>query len=348
MSMHGSESVVGGELSGGVAAPVMPESAQPLWTRREVFPFLATVGAAAYGALTGCGSGEATAPAPASPATSAAGETQRPSGEFAATPSWEQDFSAMPDGPIDGRVWRHDLDPAVPGWNDERQGYTNREENVCIKGGMLVIEARRQSYQYPGDPSGNRFEYTSARIDTLGRQDFLYGRTEAEIMLPAGRGTWPALWMLPSSNEATRDATDAMWEKDGRLYLRNGPEIDILEAAGGQPDRIESTVHTYDERGVSTGHTTVAGSTKRFVTYAVEWTPQGLAFFADGRKYHEVTRPEGDNPDMWNADGAHYLILNLAMGGTMGGSISGNGPWRMAVKSLKHYNYVGGQQPIQS
>lgn len=311
--------------------------------------FLYLMGGSALGLLTGCSSGEDVSSADpveetvqsAKPNASQSAEQRPPVGEFAAKPSWEQDFSRMPDGPVDTTVWRFDLDPAVPGWNDEKQGYTNSQNNVRIESGALVIEAHKQTYQYPNDPEARKFGYTSGRIDTLGSKTFLYGRVEADIKLPAGNGTWPALWMLPSSNEGTKGATDAMWESDGRLYLKNGSEIDIMEHAGSEGERVESTFHPYDENGVSTGQTKVPGYNKRFVTYAVEWTPRGLAFFADGKKYHEVERPAGNNHDLWNADGAHYLILNLAMGGTMGGQVQGKGPWRMEVSGIRHYDYVG-------
>ena len=71
---------------------------------------------------------------------------------------------------------------------------------------MLIIEAHREDY---GDAL-----YTSGRIQTSGKADFLYGRFEARARLPEGQGTWPAIWMLPS--DPFKYATTCSMTRAGR------------------------------------------------------------------------------------------------------------------------------------
>jgi beta-glucanase (GH16 family) len=198
------------------------------------------------------------------------------------------------------------LDPAKWGYeigyvrNDEKQYYTSRAENVRAEGGALVIEGRKEAYQ--------GYAYTSASINTRRRFEFLYGRVEVRATLPTGNGTWPAIWMLGTSIDQVG------WPACG--------EIDIMENVGFDPARIHGTVHTaaYNHvDGTAKGASvTVASPWADFHVYAMEWHPDRVDVFVDGTKYFTF-RNEGTGSRAWPFDKPHYLLVNLAIGGTWGG-----------------------------
>ncbi|MCJ7590693.1 MAG: malectin domain-containing carbohydrate-binding protein, partial [Woeseiaceae bacterium] len=122
--------------------------------------------------------------------------------------------------------------------NDEDQAYTARAKNVRVEDGNLVIEAHKEDYE------GAR--YTSGRIHSSGKGDFLYGRFEVRAKLPSGRGTWPAIWMLSSNpfTYATSCSEDEAWQgNDGCDAWPNSGEIDIVEHVGYQMNHVHGTVH---------------------------------------------------------------------------------------------------------
>jgi hypothetical protein len=125
--------------------------------------------------------------------------------------------------------------------NDEDQAYTARPENVRVENGNLVIEAHREDYE------GAR--YTSGRLQSMGKADFLYGRIEVRARLPEGQGTWPAIWMLSSRpfTYATTCADDEDWQgSDDCDAWPNSGEIDIMEHVGYQMNHVHGTVHSKD------------------------------------------------------------------------------------------------------
>src|SRR5690606_2858026 len=127
--------------------------------------------------------------------------------EFSDTPSWADEFDY--EGLPDEEKWDYDVGSLHNGWgNQELQYYTEKRlENVRVVGGVLRITALKELHE--------GMDYTSARLVSRGKGDFLYGRFEARAKLPAGRGTWPAIWMLPTG-QAYGD-----WPASG--------EIDIME-----------------------------------------------------------------------------------------------------------------------
>jgi beta-glucanase (GH16 family) len=216
--------------------------------------------------------------------------------------AWQDEFDGKE---IDTKNWTYDLGGG--GWgNGESQVYTNRPENARLENGLLVIEARKE----PNDKGG--FEFTSARLKTQGLQTFQYGRIEARIKVPAGAGLWPAFWMLGSN------ITQVSWPDCG--------EIDIMEYVGKEPDVILGTLH-------GPGYSGALGMTKwnrqtyniaeDFHTYAIEWDAAQISWFYDGEKYHTVTR-EDVGERAWPFDQPFFIILNLAVGGTLGGLVNPN------------------------
>lgn len=216
----------------------------------------------------------------------------------------------MKDGPLSNSIWDYDMgngDPDNPGWgNNENEYYTNNPTNVRIENGQLIIQAQRQSI---GD-----FGYTSVRVTTRPSLNFTYGKLDIIAKLPAGTGSWPALWSLPSG--AKYALTTPAGEQDPNNSLRDG-EIDILEATGSIPGQITSSAHSYtynlNNNNERIATSTVADDTTTFHDYELQWTPTSLVFLVDGVAYHTVTKALTDTPDAWPYDQPYYLILNVAM-----------------------------------
>ena len=213
------------------------------------------------------------------------------------------------------------------GWgNNELQWYTARPENLFVADGKLHIVAREDYWQ------GQR--YTSARIRTKGRADFLYGRMEARIRLPEGEGIWPAFWLLPS------DSPYGGWAASG--------EIDILEAVD-VPWQVHGTLiygeswpnQVYDGSSYSNGGNFADG----FHVYALEWEPDEMRWYVDDVRYHRVTSDE-----WWSAaapgnprapfDTPFHFLLNVAVGGDWPGSPDSTTqfPQQMVVDYVRVYD----------
>ncbi len=222
-------------------------------------------------------------------------------------PVWEDQFDV--DGSPDPTKWTFDIGDGCDtsagcGWgNEEAQYYTDRSENARVAGGSLVIEARKEDFGGQG--------YTSARLKTEGLVDWTYGRFEARIKVPGGRGTWSAFWLLHSEEVYS----DGGWPDNG--------EIDVIEHVGSSPDEVFSTIHTNKYNGLvccgdRTATTTVSDAVSEFHVYAVEWSPNKLEFFVDDVSHYTYAN-EGLGATSWPFDRPFHIILNLAVGGTQGG-----------------------------
>ncbi len=210
---------------------------------------------------------------------------------------WHDEFDG---NSIDRANWN--FNEGAGGWgNGEAQFYTARPENARIENGLLIIEARQEKYE------GSY--YTSARLKTQGLREFQYGRIEARLKVPSGAGFWPAFWMLGSSFDG------ANWPDCG--------EIDIMEYVGREPDLVIGTAHGpgySGALGISQWNRREENIADDFHTYAIDWTPGHIDWYYDGVKYHTVTRADvGDRT--WVFDQPFFVILNLAVGGTLGGMI---------------------------
>ena len=206
---------------------------------------------------------------------------------------WSDEFSE--DGAIDSSKWVHEVGDSW--YNNEVQSYTSRLENSKVEDGKLKIIAKKESY------NGNN--YTSARIISNTKKDFTYGRVDIKAKIPGKKGTWPALWLLGSNFKSVT------WPACG--------EIDILEAAQSNNFRVQSTVHHPDSYGEGDSNITneYTDITEKFHVYSLVWTKQALTFYVDDKPHHIV----GNScalPFNWD----QFVILNVAMGGTMGGEIA--------------------------
>ena len=208
---------------------------------------------------------------------------------------WEENFDGDRLNEDDWNYIEGDGCPNLCGWgNNEKQTY--QAENVHLEDGFLVITARKEGY-----------DYTSGRISTKGKKEFKYGRMEARIQLPPGKGLWAAFWMLGSNIDKVG------WPRSG--------EIDIMEYVGREPGSLFTTLHTADSYGNSknTRKAPIEGIEEGFHTYAIEWTKSEISFFVDDEHFYTFS-PGTKKKEIWPFDQPFYFILNLAIGGNFGGS----------------------------
>ncbi|MDB5233525.1 MAG: hypothetical protein JWR44_518 [Hymenobacter sp.] len=215
---------------------------------------------------------------------------------------WSDEFSKP--GLPDSTKWGYDVGGS--GWgNKEEQYYTKRRlENARVEGGNLIVQARREAL-HPGNA------YTSARLVSRGPGGSqTYGRFEVRARIPAGRGTWPAIWMLPDKNPYGNHG----WPDNG--------EIDIMEHVGYDPNVIHATTHCkayyFRINTQKTGITKLPDATTAFHVYSVEWTPETISAQIDGQLYF-AHRNEGTGWEIWPWDQPFHLLLNVAVGGEWGG-----------------------------
>lgn len=217
---------------------------------------------------------------------------------------WNDEFEGTS---IDRGKWEHE----VNGWgggNNELQYYTDRSENSYIEDGSLVIKALKETYT---GEDGTR-EYTSARLRTLNRGDWLYGRFDIKAKLPFGKGLWPAIWMLPT------DWVYGGWAASG--------EIDIMELLGHEPSRVYGTLHYGGEYPNNTQSGTfyqLNGSSfsDDFHLFTLEWDTTEIRWYVDEELYS--TRKQWYTtgvPFPAPFDKRFHLLLNVAVGGNWPGS----------------------------
>jgi beta-glucanase (GH16 family) len=213
-----------------------------------------------------------------------------------------EDFNE--DGLPNEKRWKYDV--GSHGWgNNEEQYYTeDRLENAKVEDGKLIITARKEDFE------GSK--YTSARL--VSKDSWLYGRFEIKAKLPRGRGTWPAIWMLPE------DWSYGGWPDSG--------EIDIMEHVGYNHGVVHGSTHSKKYYWLvntqKTATIKVENVDTEFHTYALEWTPGKIEVFVDDTSFFVSTfDPEKDAEDGWKAwpfDKPFNLILNIAVGGHWGGA----------------------------
>ena len=260
---------------------------------------------------------------------------------FATCPTFSINFAKQPNGLPSTKVFN--IYAGKPVVNQEAQLYTNSQQNLRVENGSLELKALDETEQ--------GFNYTSARIDTQGKEDFLYGKIVVRATLPDGIGTWPAIWMLSANNKYEALSPPS----DPERYLNDG-EIDIAESVGTQHNVIYGVAHSlaYPVDGSNRNYyntVTVPGNASTPHDYELDWTPTNLTFTVDGNPYFSINKQPGANYQSWPYDQPFYLILNLALGGTWGGTdlaqFPGDGvdpsslPATMKIQSINYYPYTG-------
>lgn len=213
---------------------------------------------------------------------------------------WSDEFNYT--GLPDPDKWGYDTEGNSWGWgNQELQNYTEaRKENVWVSDGVLRITARKEKWE---DKS-----YTSVRLRSKDKGDWLYGKIEVRAKLPAGIGLWPAIWMLPTDWEYGN------WPSSG--------EIDIMENVGYIPDTIYASIHTKAyHHSIGTQKTSgiyMPDNRDQFYSYILELDENNITISVDGNRFFSFVKEEGGH-EVWPFDKRFHLLLNIAVGGSWGG-----------------------------
>lgn len=241
----------------------------------------------------------------AATAAAAAPEPHRPPNGYELAFADEFDTGTAPDP----RFWRYDTHRNALGWyNNEKQYYAaDRRENARIENGRLIIEARSESLASAGLEDFGGQKYTSARLISTGTAAWTYGFYEIRAKLPCGRGSWPAIWMLPA---------------DQAVKWPDGGEIDIMEHVGFDPGVIHHSIHTkafnFSRGTQKTTSYKVPSACTVLHRYQLLWTPGRMVFGVDDvPKFLFDKKREGN--DRWPFDKPMNVLLNIAVGGDWGG-----------------------------
>ncbi len=199
--------------------------------------------------------------------------------------------------------------PDGNGWgNNEWQLYTTAPENVRVEGGNLVLEA-----QCPVAPCGVRDgSITSGKINSLGKFNFKFGKIEARIKPPVGKAAWPAFWSLGTNFPTVG------WPRSG--------EIDFMEMHNFYSDAntTHTTMHWCDDSVQApancwtyfTDYTTLPNSLgDDFHIWEAVWDENQIVGKIDGQVYFTKAIDPATMDEFLNE---FFLIMNVAMGGTLG------------------------------
>lgn len=233
---------------------------------------------------------------------------------------WSDEFST--DGLPNSNKWAYDTYANRTHWfNDELQYYANaRLQNSQVSNGQLSLTAIRESLSGQSDYGGQA--YSSVRLTTIGKFSFTYGFVEVRAKLPCSKGTWPAIWMLAEATDNTGSNPAATWPALG--------EIDIMEQRGiTVPDdkrTVLGTLHTTARHGGNgiSASTALADSCTAFHNYQLTWTASRIQIGVDGVVYNTFDKPNNADSTVWPFNRPQYLLLNVAMGGALGGSVPGS------------------------
>ena len=219
---------------------------------------------------------------------------------------------------VDPAKWHHQTYPVNggQGWhNNEEQHYTDRLDNSYVSNGTLKIKAIKETYSNP--QTGSSQNYTSARLNS--KYAFTYGKVEVRAKLPSELGTWPAIWTLGQNIWEQ----GAYWQTQG--YGTTGwpacGEIDIMEQDSNK-SITSGAFHfgpDYTQHQYTTDHISVTDTENTWHVYSMIWTDEGISLMVDGVEFHNTS-----NVDMSFFQANHFILLNVAMGGALGGSIDPN------------------------
>ncbi|GAB6021269.1 hypothetical protein CHUAL_003883 [Chamberlinius hualienensis] len=244
---------------------------------------------------------------------------------------WEDDFNGPAGGAPDSTKWGHD----VGGWgwgNNELEYYTSSTNNAQLDGnGFLNIIARNDDAGQHSCWYGS-CRFTSARLLTKGKFDRTYGRFEARIKLPKGKGIWPAFWLLGVDIDAVK------WPTCG--------EIDIVEMKGSEPNTVSGTIHGPGYEGGSglTSRYSLPSGTFNddFHVFAIEWFSDRITWFVDGREHKTTKSSDIPSGAKWVFDHQFFILMTLAVGGHFPGDPDGSTsfPQHMTVDYVRVFNWV--------
>ena len=204
---------------------------------------------------------------------------------------WSDEFDGES---IDLSHWTYDL--GASGWgNQELQNYTSDSENSYVNDGNLFIVARE-----------NGIHFTSARMKSIGLQEFQYGRIDVRAILPKGQGIWPAIWMLGANYPTVG------WPACG--------EIDIMELIGSSPNTVHGTIHygtdwtQHNYTGSGTSIPWTETFSDEFHVFSIDWDENGITWLLDDQPFYTIDNAvTGNQP--YPFDNPFFFIMNIAVGG---------------------------------
>ena len=198
-------------------------------------------------------------------------------------------------------------------WNGELQHYTDRIENSSVNNGTLKIKAKKEQYEF--DDSSK--SYTSARLNS--KFSFRYGRIDVRAKLPKGAGTWPAIWTLGAN---INEIGNYFGDQFGNVGWPACGEIDIMEQNGWNKNNVIGHLHWADNSGEyknQGGTKSIENSYDEFHTYSLVWDSSKISILLDDNTFFSMPNTS-NNP----YDNDHYLLLNIAVGGNLGGDVPSN------------------------
>ena len=223
---------------------------------------------------------------------------------------WGDEFEY--DGKLDESKWHHQIIPPNNGswWNNETQHYTNSTKNSIVSDGTLKIIAIKENYTVDNSTKN----YTSARLNS--KFGFKYGRVDVKAKLPATQGTWPAIWTLGTN---INEIGNFFGDSEGSVGWPRCGEIDIMEQNGWNKNELYGYFHFANPQGEYGNHgniTSISNASGEYHIYSMEWTDEIIKILIDDKEFVSLIN-NGNVP----YDNRHYLLLNIAIGGNLGGDI---------------------------
>lgn len=227
---------------------------------------------------------------------------------------WADEFNYTDKAKVEEN-WAYEIGNGTDGWGNNEIQYYTKGDNIILDGNNLIIQPKYEKID-------GKDWYTSTRLVTKGKKTFKYGKIEFNVKVPSAQGTWAATWMLGTGSNGS-------WPNCG--------EIDIMETLSNTrtgifaKDSIPQTIHNGRFNGMPTSPgcknkvTTVPGSTEGFHTYGIIWNEDVITFTIDGKETWTYDPSLYGTPTnlTWPFKDPAYLIMNVAIGGTLGGSIVG-------------------------
>jgi beta-glucanase (GH16 family) len=215
---------------------------------------------------------------------------------------WSDEFNRRT---LNSGKWKNETAFNKKGWFNKEKQYYSAGQNLRVADDRLIMEARHETPSAAPDWGGQN--YTSARIVSTG-PGWTYGFYEVRAKLPCARGTWPAIWMLPTNIKK--------WPDDG--------EIDVMEQVGAEPNLIYASLHTklfnHTIKTQRSAQKLVPTSCTAFHIYQLDWQPNSITIGVDGRGILRVLNDQPGGKGAWPFDTPYHLILNLAIGGNWAGA----------------------------
>ena len=223
---------------------------------------------------------------------------------------WGDEFEY--DGKLDESKWHHQIIPPNNGswWNNEEQHYTNSTKNSIVSDGTLKIIAIKENYTVDNSTKN----YTSARLNS--KFGFKYGRVDVKAKLPSTQGTWPAIWTLGTN---INEIGNFFGDSEGSVGWPRCGEIDIMEQNGWNKNELYGYFHFANPQGEYGNHgniTSISNASGEYHIYSMEWTDEIIKILIDDKEFVSLIN-NGNVP----YDNRHYLLLNIAIGGNLGGDI---------------------------